>query len=168
MTSSDQAGKPVTAPVRINRPNPLTDTQRRSLDQLCDLMIPASKDGVMPAASSLGLFNDLNALTELQIQTLQNGLDALDEHSTGQLSTPFSDLAVPEANRVVDAVRPAQRGFFQLFTVQNVARYFEHDTVLPLIGLEARPPWPKGNQVEQGDWSLLDAVRQREPFYRKP
>ena len=32
--------------------------------------------------------------------------------------------------------------------------------------LEARAPFPKGYDLEQGDWSLLDAVRQRAPFWR--
>ena len=27
--------------------------------------------------------------------------------------------------------------------------------------------WPKGNVVAEGDWSLLDVVKQREKFYRK-
>jgi len=35
------------------------------------------------------------------------------------------------------------------------------------LGLEARPPFPKGYVLEQGDWSLLDAVRKRAPFWRK-
>jgi hypothetical protein len=35
-----------------------------------------------------------------------------------------------------------------------------------LLGLEARPMWPKGNLVAEGDWSLLDVVKQREKFFR--
>ncbi len=38
---------------------------------------------------------------------------------------------------------------------------------MPLLGLEARPLWPQGNVVAEGDWSLLEAVKQREKFYRK-
>jgi hypothetical protein len=34
------------------------------------------------------------------------------------------------------------------------------------LGLEPRPPFPKGHVVEQGDWSLLDPVRARPPMYR--
>jgi hypothetical protein len=35
------------------------------------------------------------------------------------------------------------------------------------LGMEVRPPFPKGFEVEQGDWSLLDPVRVRQPFYRR-
>jgi len=34
------------------------------------------------------------------------------------------------------------------------------------LGMEARPPFPHGYTLEQGDWSLLDAVRKRLPFWR--
>jgi hypothetical protein len=35
------------------------------------------------------------------------------------------------------------------------------------LGQEPRPPFPKGHTVEQGDWSLLDPVKARQPFYRR-
>ena len=31
---------------------------------------------------------------------------------------------------------------------------------------DARPPFPKGFDVEQGDWSLLDPVKRRGTIYR--
>jgi hypothetical protein len=33
--------------------------------------------------------------------------------------------------------------------------------------MEARAPHPAGFTVEEGDWSLLDPVRNRPEFYRK-
>ena len=38
--------------------------------------------------------------------------------------------------------------------------------MLEAIGVEPRPPFPKGYQVEQGDFSLLDPVRARGPIWR--
>jgi hypothetical protein len=35
------------------------------------------------------------------------------------------------------------------------------------LGMETRPPFPKGFEVDQGDWSLLDAVRGRAKLYRE-
>jgi hypothetical protein len=35
------------------------------------------------------------------------------------------------------------------------------------LGLEARPPYPKGFELEQGDWSLLDPVRAGPPLFRE-
>ena len=44
--------------------------------------------------------------------------------------------------------------------------YYRDDRVLQSLGLEARPPFPRGYTLEQGDWSLLDAVRARAKLWR--
>ena len=44
--------------------------------------------------------------------------------------------------------------------------YYRDDRVLLSLGLEARPPFPKGHTLEQGDLSLLDPVRARPKLWR--
>ena len=44
--------------------------------------------------------------------------------------------------------------------------YYRDDRVMVSLGLEPRPPFPKGHVLEQGDWSLLDPVKARKPFWR--
>ncbi len=44
--------------------------------------------------------------------------------------------------------------------------YYRDDRVLLSLKQEARAPFPKGYTLEQGDWSLLDAVRDRLPLWR--
>lgn len=44
--------------------------------------------------------------------------------------------------------------------------YYRDDRVLLSLKQEARSPFPKGYTLEQGDWSLLDAVRKRPPLWR--
>ena len=41
-----------------------------------------------------------------------------------------------------------------------------HGSVVEGLGLEDRPPYPKGYEVEAGDLSLLDPVRARPKLYR--
>ena len=45
--------------------------------------------------------------------------------------------------------------------------YYRDDRVMRSLGMEVRPPFPKGFVVEQGDWSLLDPVRARPKMYRE-
>ena len=35
------------------------------------------------------------------------------------------------------------------------------------IDLKSTPPFPGGHEIEEGDWSLLDPVKARAPFYRR-
>jgi len=45
--------------------------------------------------------------------------------------------------------------------------YYRDDRVLHSLGLELRPPFPKGYGLEQGDWSLLEPVKARAPMWRR-
>ncbi len=45
--------------------------------------------------------------------------------------------------------------------------YYVEDRVIAAIGMEPRPPHPKGFVMAPADTSLLDPVRARAPFYRK-
>jgi hypothetical protein len=45
--------------------------------------------------------------------------------------------------------------------------YYRDDRVMRSLGMEVRAPFPKGFEVEQGDWLLLDPVRARAAFHRR-
>jgi hypothetical protein len=45
--------------------------------------------------------------------------------------------------------------------------YYRGDRVVRSLGLEARPPHPRGHLLEDGDWSILDRVRARPPMWRR-
>ena len=44
--------------------------------------------------------------------------------------------------------------------------YYRNDRVMIPLGMEPRPPFPKGHVLPQGDWSLLDPVRARGKIWR--
>ena len=50
---------------------------------------------------------------------------------------------------------------------QIYVRYYQHPRVLTGLGLEPRPPYPKGYEMEPADPSLLERVRRKPPLYRE-
>jgi hypothetical protein len=44
--------------------------------------------------------------------------------------------------------------------------YYRDNRVMCAMGLEPRPPYSQGREVEQGDWSLVGAVRGRPRIWR--
>jgi len=46
--------------------------------------------------------------------------------------------------------------------------YYQDPRILSTLSLKDSPPFPGGYVVDEGDWSLLDPVRKRNPFYRIP
>lgn len=145
---------------------PWSSAQRATLGALVDLLIPASRDGRMPAASSLALYDDASALPADVLGTFRDGLDRLDVSARDVHGRAFAELDVAAAQDLAGALRVEAPRFANLFMMHTAARYYQHDRVLPLIGLEPRPPWPTGNTVKDGDWTLLEPVRARGKFYR--
>lgn len=149
-----------------------TEAQTAILNLLMDLLIPASHDGKMPSARSLDLYADISGMSLKDRMLFDAGLAEIQARSNALLGVDYVQLDVDNQKALIDGLRadatlraqPAP--FIQCFTTQTVARYLAHDRVMPLIGLEARAPWPKGHVVAQGDWSLIDVVRKRGKLYR--
>ncbi len=78
----------------------------------------------------------------------------------------FADLEPARRAEVAAAFREAGGAPLAALVRVVLLCYYRDDRVMHSLGLEPRPPFPKGHVVEQGDWSLLDPVRARPPMYR--
>ena len=141
---------------------PWTAGQRVTLRLLAGLMIPASARHGVPGADDEIIFNDiLNTLAPQagRVSEMLRELDAL----AGQ---PFATLSPAQQDSLAQAFRKHRSPWLTAAVSATVQCYYRDDRVMRSLGMEARPPFPGGFEVEQGDWSLLDAVRQRSPLYR--
>jgi len=142
---------------------PLTADQQRSLRCLAEMMIPASAKYRIPGAGEDTIFADILQSFGQDAQHVRNVLQMLDQLSGGV----FADL--PPARRDAVATQLGAQGGTALMMLSRIILlcYYRDDRVMRSLDMELRPPFPKGFEVEQGDWSLLDPVRRRASFYRK-
>lgn len=147
----------------MTRDIPLTEAETRDLRALVALMVPASRTYDVPGADDDRIFADILRSLERDTADARAALALLARMSGGS----FADL--PPARRAEVAVSFKREGGAALFALNRVVLlcYYRDDRVMRSLGQEPRPPFPKGHEVEQGDWSLLDPVRQRAPFYRQ-
>jgi hypothetical protein len=80
---------------------------------------------------------------------------------------PFAALDTARRAEVAAMLRADGGSAVGVLTRVVLLCYYRDDRVMVSLGLEARPPFPKGHELEQGDWSLLDPVRARKPFWRQ-
>ena len=150
----------------IGTDSPLTDTQRRSLDIVLDMIVPASADGSKPSAAQVDVLGYIRTFEADSLGTLGTELDQLDAVAKERHGSAFADLAAETRHALVAALRAAQPRFLRTLALQTVTCYYQDDRVLAALGMEARPPFPKGYSVPPGDLSLLEPVRQRGRRYR--
>jgi len=136
----------------------LTEDQRRSLRCLAGMMIPASAEYGVPSAADETIFADI---------LRSFGRDEPHVLAVLQKLEGFADRA--PAQREVVAAQLREAGGEALIGLSRVILqcYYRDDRVMRSLGLEPRPPFPQGFEVEQGDWSLLDPVRARPKLYRE-
>ena len=145
----------------IGSDNPLSAAQRRTLNSVLDLIVPASADGAKPSAAEVGVLDYIRDHEAATLPALGNQIGRLEKEAQEQHGVAFADLDAASRQALVDAMRAADPALLRTLAVQTVTCYYQDERVLEAIGLEARPPFPKGYEVPAGDLTLLEPVRRR-------
>lgn len=127
----------------------MPDLSHKNLDLLRRLvgrMIPPSPGYGAPGADDPAIFSEIAAM-------LQSG------------QAPLEGL-LADADAPLDELRQRHGVVFAAVIMAVAQVYYRDDRVMRSLGMEARPPFPKGHEIIEGDWGLLDAVRERAPIWR--
>jgi len=144
--------------------------ERRTLSSVLDEIIPPSPDGSLPGAGELGLARHVEQVVERTPELgplVVRGLAALDEMARGRGSPRFAALSGEERVAALGALAATQPQFLPSLIFHAYLGYYQAPRVLEGLGLEPRPPFPRGHVVEPGDLGLLDPVRRRPKMYRE-
>ena len=130
--------------------HPFTPEQQTLMRTLAGMIVPASATYEVPGADDDLIFADLLNSATAQVDEVRAALEVAE--SLGEPSAHQTELQMSEA--------------FAPLVVLVMQCYYRDDRVMRSLGMEARAPYPKGFEVEQGDWSLLEPVQQRGKIWR--
>ena len=147
----------------ISTDHPLTQTEQRALRRVAGLIIPASATHGVPGADDASIFTEILATARATPAPLREALARLDAVA----GTAFADLEESVQRATCDRFRAAEPVHAWTFVQLVVPCYYRDDRVMRSLGMEPRPPFPHGYEIEEGDWSLLDPVRARPRLYRE-
>ena len=142
--------------------NAIGEHEQSTLRTLAKLMIPPNDN--VPGASDETIFAVALARLEPSAALVQRAVSALDAEARREWGSDF--LALDEGRQRATCELHLDSDFRKEFQLQVVTSYYEDDRVLVAIGLRAGPAFPKGYEMAETDWSLLDPVKKRRPFYR--
>ena len=143
--------------------NPLTQAQRDDLRVLAAVIIPASAEFDVPGADDPAIQQDIITTLGRDAGAVREALDLL-AHLAGQ---PLAELDPGRREAVATELRATGGEAVATLTRVVLQCYYRDDRVVRSLGLEPRPPYPKGHVLEDGDWSLLDPVRARRRMWRR-
>lgn len=140
----------------------LSSGQERALRRLAGMMIPASTEFRVPGADDDRIFADILRSFGPDGDHVRAVLDDLDARAGGS----FADLPADQARAVAERARTAGGTSLMFLSRIILGCYYRDDRVMVSLRMEARPPFPLGFEIEQGDWSMLEPVRQRGKIWR--
>jgi hypothetical protein len=141
------------------KPEPLGVEERTIFRRLIGMMIPADPEMALPSADDPLILEDCIASLGRDAAAIRILLAEL-------MRIGFLGLPAEQAEHKVMALLGDGRTEVQALSRVVVAAYYRDDRVMLAYGREPRAPFPKGHSLPQGDWSLLDVVKQKEPFWR--
>src|ERR1700753_3027403 len=141
----------------------LSPAEARDLRRLAGIMIPASQEYGVPGADDGLIFADILASLGRDLGDVRDGLAALSALAAGS----FGELDDARAAAAADVFLARSDRLAATLGRVILQCYHRDDRGLGGLGLRAGPPFPHGHTLEQGDWSLLDPVRNRQPLWRK-
>ena len=147
----------------MSTPNPLTSAQLNDLRIVAGMMIPASEQYAVPGADDAAIQIDILATLGRDTEMVREALD----HLARLAGMPLANLGEAARDEVTRQFRGSGGAAAATLTRVVLQCYYRDDRVLRSLGLELRPPFPRGYELEQGDWSLLDPVRARPPMWRR-
>jgi len=130
------------------------------LNLILDTLIPASEDGRMPGAGSLGLADTIREQTAAAREVVDAGLDAA-------RAAGFEELDLEGRVALLREMESSHPAFVGSLYVPTCTAYYQHPQVMLGLGLEGRPPHPKGYDLEPGNLDGLEKVRARGKLYRE-
>lgn len=153
----------MSTPAFILRRGPLSVGEMATLRTVAGAMIPASDEFAVPGADDERILADIVSSLGRDEAAVREALASLDALAGGSLAS------APRAARdaTIERFRAELPALVPPLVVAVVRCYYRDDRVMRQLGMEVRPPYPKGFSVERGDWSLLDPVRERGPVWRR-
>ena len=131
----------------------LSEKQLDLLRRLAGRMIPEAPAYEAPGADDPAIFQEIATACQARAAVLEGFL---------------ADLAASALDDArLDDLRRRHEAAFAAVIAAVAQAYYRDDRVMRSLGMEPRPPFPKGYEVREGDWGLLGPVRSRAPIWRE-
>ena len=146
----------------IDADTELSAAELSKLRDIAGTMIPENGRLGMPGAGDPAILADIVKSIGRDLPLVREALKAIAAKSNDR----FAELDVDQREALIGRYYTEGGAPAAMLGRIILGAYYRDDRVLLALGMEARAPFPKGYVLEQGDWSLLEAVRHRKPFWR--
>jgi hypothetical protein len=132
-------------------------------------LIPASREHGIPGADDPLIFERvLHAVSRAWAPLMADLRTLGGPHGSPEalLALDAADFDEAVARAIGERAAKERLGALGALLTAVLQAYYTDQRVLRSLGKSPDPPFPHGNDIAQGDWTLLDPVRLRPRLYR--
>ena len=132
-----------------------------------DRLVPGRDD--LPGAGAIGVAGYLDRAGGASLplrRTLTEVLAAIETACHAGYTKPFAGLDGDQRTAVLQRVEADHGPLFTELLRRTYAGYYSDPAVLSALGIDARPPQPRGYTLTPFDPAVLEGVRKRDRIYR--
>jgi hypothetical protein len=137
----------------------LSEAEIDALREIAGTMVPPDADLGVPGADDTAILADIARSVGRDLPLVRKALAEIAAKS-------FTSLDRDRREALINDMYGSRAASIVALGRVILGSYYRDDRVLLALKQEARSPFPKGYTLEQGDWSLLDAVRNHAPLWR--
>jgi hypothetical protein len=139
----------------------LNELETEVLSRLVGIMLPASADYGVPSANDPKIFADI-------LNSIGQDQNAVKRAVAGLIEQVNNFISLDDTSAEIAALSYTDAGGPDLLVLGRciLQCYYRDDRVLEGVGLTPRPPFPIGHKLEDGDFNLLNEVRNRPRMWR--
>ena len=141
--------------------------QKDFIISILNIIIPKS-DG-FPSAGEIEVYNHIDNILRASPYLKRifiEGLTSIQYESNILFKNDFITLNDSEKNKVLKNIEQIKTDFFNALILHTYNGYYTNNIVLNLLGPHARSPQPLGYDIEEGDLSSLESVKNRGIIYK--
>ena len=150
-----------------NTKNFMSEAQRGLAKEVLNRLVPTHDD--LPGAGDVGVVDYLDRAGGASLplrRVLTDVLAAIEAVSQTDYVASFGSLSIDRKNSVLQKIESADGPGFTKLLRRTYAGYYSEPTVLEALGIDARPPQPRGYSLAPFDTAILERVRKRDQAYR--
>ena len=149
------------------------DIKKFNEDQILDLnkilktIIPPDQIKGLPGADEIKFIEFIEKFHPYFIEELSKELIAIQSSAERKYSRKIVDLNEAELFSFLSELKRANDSLLNEVTLLVYECYYQHQSVLEILNINGRAPFPQGHEVVKGDYELLGPVKKMNKIYKQ-
>ena len=143
----------------------LNEDQILDLNEILKIIIPSDQKKGLPGADEIKFLDFLEKFHPYFIEELSKELSAIQSAAERKYSRKIIELNEAELFSFLSELKSENDSLLNDLTLLVYECYYQHQSVLEILNINGRAPFPQGHKVMKGDLKLLDPVIKKGRIY---